>query len=105
MAEWLGVWRLGFSAIQLDSIAFLMDFWINLVTFWCHFGFRGAPRRLLDALGGPRGDLGVLEVTLGWPRGRPDSKIHDFAETVAYFKGSQGSPQRVRQSSTRHQVP
>ena len=55
------------------------------MTFWYNFGFRGSPRRLLDALGGPRSDLGVLGVALGWPRGRPDGKNHDFAETVAYF--------------------
>ena len=44
----------------------------------------GTPR---EPPGTPPGGPGPPELALGWPRGRPNSKIHDFAETVAYFKG------------------
>ena len=45
--------------------------------------------RVMMTHGEPLGDPGVLGVGLGWPRGRPDYKIHDFAKTIAYFNGSQ----------------
>ena len=44
-----------------------------------------ARETLLGALGGPRDDPRILRVARRWPRSHPDSKIHDFAETVAYF--------------------
>ena len=49
----------------------------------------GPPR---DPPGTPLGSPGPPEVALGWPQAGPNSKNHDFAETVAYFKGSQGPP-------------
>ena len=63
------------------------------------------PGRSWELLGEPRGVLGVLGVAFGWPRGRPESKSHDFAQTVAYFKGSQGSPPGPRATSIEHRLP
>ena len=104
MVGWLGGWVAGgWDFQQIGMILRDSGIFFNiLVKMWCHFGLQGATGRLFGGFGGPRGHLGVLGVALGWPRGRPDGKNHDFAETVAYFKGSQGSPQGVRRTSSRH---
>ena len=59
----------------------------EVMSFWCLFGVQGTPGRLPGHLEQPRRHFGVPGAALGWPQGRPGSKIYDFAETVAYFKG------------------
>ena len=92
MAEWLGAWRLGFSAIHLDFNEFSLIFY----QIWCHFGVMLAsgvlPGGSWTPLGGHGATLGSSGSPLGGHEVAQIAKSMILLKLSLILKGPRGRP-------------